>query len=264
MKSTLNQIGDIKNHGYNLDFSDVFNHAFENYKKIALYAGLILLVFGFLAALIFGSTIGAIFGIGKLSNDYILNFKLENLSQLYLVYYIGATALMSSLVAPFTAGFLKMAECADKDEEFNVSTIFTYYKTKHFAQIFIATILITLINNSISVFLEISNFKSLAFIISLLIPYFTFLTIPLIIFGNLRALDAIKSSFIIITKQPLVLLGLMLMIIVAVIIGFFGCCIGVLFTIPFSYSMSFAIYDAILGVDKKEDSIDSIGNPDLE
>ena len=28
-----------------LDFGNVFNHAFENYKKIALYAGLMIFVF---------------------------------------------------------------------------------------------------------------------------------------------------------------------------------------------------------------------------
>ena len=36
MKSTLDQIEDIKKDGYSIDFSNVFNFAFENYKKIAL------------------------------------------------------------------------------------------------------------------------------------------------------------------------------------------------------------------------------------
>ena len=47
LKSTKKRIEEIKNNGYELDFSDVFNHAFENYKKIALYAGLMLLVWVF-------------------------------------------------------------------------------------------------------------------------------------------------------------------------------------------------------------------------
>lgn len=263
MKSTLDQIEDIKNHGYDLDFSNVFNHAFENYKKIALYAGLFLLVFGILLVVIFGSVFGAILGIEKLSNEFIQNFKLENQSQLFIIFYVIGTVLFSGLVAPFTAGFLKIAECADKDEAFNFSTIFTYYKTSHFGQIFIATTVITLVNTLISVLLEMSPFINFSLIISLLISYFTFLTIPLIVFGNLNAFSAIKSSFIIITKQPIVLLGLMIMVIIAFIVGFFICCIGMLFTIPFAYSMSFAIYNAILGVEEKEDSIDAIGK-DLE
>ena len=45
MKSIQNKIAEIKTNGYNLNFGDVLDHAFENYKKIALYAGLMLLVF---------------------------------------------------------------------------------------------------------------------------------------------------------------------------------------------------------------------------
>ena len=54
MESTLNQIEQIKKYGYTLDFSNVFNHAFENYKKIALYAGLILLILFILSFFIGG------------------------------------------------------------------------------------------------------------------------------------------------------------------------------------------------------------------
>ena len=39
------RLQDIEKNGYQLDFGNVFNHAFENYKKIALYAGLVLFVF---------------------------------------------------------------------------------------------------------------------------------------------------------------------------------------------------------------------------
>ena len=35
------RIAEIKKNGYQLDFGTVFEHAFENYKKIALYAGLL-------------------------------------------------------------------------------------------------------------------------------------------------------------------------------------------------------------------------------
>jgi hypothetical protein len=44
---TKNRIEEIKANGYQLDFSNVFNLAFENYKKIALYAGSLILVFYF-------------------------------------------------------------------------------------------------------------------------------------------------------------------------------------------------------------------------
>lgn len=262
MKSTLDQIKDIKNHGYALDFSNVFNHAFENYKKIALYAGLMILVFSVFFGFIAYAILGSIFGLDKLTNANLLSIKPEHLSQIHLIYYIAGSAFVSALFSPFTAGFLKMADCADKDEEFKVATIFTYYKTHHFSQIFVATLLISLFSVVITSFLEIQKLNSLGLIISLIISFFTFLTIPLIIFGNLSAINAIKSSFIIITKQPIVLLGLMIMIIAAYVVGLLALCIGLVFTIPFTYSMTYAIYCAIFNIDK-EDPIDSIGQSDF-
>ena len=45
MNTTKDKIEKISTNGYELDFGTVFENAFENYKKIALYAGLMLLVF---------------------------------------------------------------------------------------------------------------------------------------------------------------------------------------------------------------------------
>jgi hypothetical protein len=258
MKSTLDQIKDIQNHGYTLDFSTVFNHAFENYKKIALYAGLILLVFSVLFGVTIYSSLIAIFGIEKITNGVFFNIQPQNLAPLHLVYYIIGVVLFSGIFAPFGAGFLKMADCAEKDQEFNVSTIFTYYKSHHFLQIFLATVIVSLFSVIITTFLEIQKLNNLGLIVSLAISYFTFLMLPLIVFGNLKAIDAIRSSFIIIIKQPIVLLGLMLSIFLALVIGLLGCCIGILFTIPFSYSMAYAMYHAILNIDN-EDPLDTIG-----
>lgn len=263
MKSTVEQIKDIKNHGYTLDFSNVFNNAFENYKKIALYAGLILLVFSILFGVIGSVILAMIFGADKLSNPAFFNIQPLHLSSVQVLYYVLGTVLFSAFLSPFSAGFLRMAYCAERDQQFKVSTIFTYYKTSHFSQIFLATAIISLFSASISTFLEIQKLSNLGILVSLIISYFTFLTIPLIVFGNLKSIDAIKSSFIIISKQPLVLLGLMTTVVIALIVGFLAFFIGILFTVPLSYSMTYAIYFAIFKNDK-EDPIDSIGRSDLE
>jgi hypothetical protein len=36
-------------------------------------------------------------------------------------------------------------------------------------------------------------------------------------------------------------------------VGFIGCCIGVFFTLPFMYSMYYAMYNDIIGFDYEED-----------
>lgn len=263
MKSIPDQIKDIKNHGYTLDFSTVFNLAFENYKKIAVYAGLILLVFSILFGIIAAVVLILIFGIDKVENVKFLTIQPEVLSPTQLVYYIFGTAIFSAILSPFTAGFLKMADSARKDEEFKVATVFTYYKTHHFSQIFLATFTVSLLNVVVSIFLELQHLKILGLAVSLMLSFFTFLVVPLIIFGNLKAFDAIKSSFIIISKQPAIILALLITVVCAMLIGLMAFCIGIIFTIPFTYSMTYAIYCTIFNIDK-EDPIDSIGQSDSE
>ena len=61
-RSTQNRIEEIKKNGYILDFAKVFNHAFENYEKIALYGGLVIFVFFFLLILVTSGVLISVFG----------------------------------------------------------------------------------------------------------------------------------------------------------------------------------------------------------
>lgn len=259
MKSTLDQIEDIKKNGYPLDFSNVFNHAFENYKKIALYAGLILLVFSILAIFLFGGLFAAIYGVQYLNEDFIKGLQNEQTTTYVLAIYSLAIAFVAAIFSPFTAGFLKMALSADKDEEFNVSTIFSYYTSRYFPQLFVAMLLISLTSGLISVVFNMLGIVLVDTIIALAITVFTSLTIPLIIFGDLNAIDAIKSSIIIVSKQPFTIILLLFVAGVGSAIGFIGCCIGIVFTIPITYSLKYALYSAIINIEE-DNTIDSIGS----
>jgi len=256
MKLIKDRIEEIKINGYELDFGTVFESAFENYKKIALYAGLILLFF-FIFLFILMMT-GMISYIG-IENMEAFSEKLRNFSELKekpldIVLQINAVMILfSALLNPFMAGFLKMADCGEKDEEFHVSTMFSYYKSPYFSNIFIAVFIITLVNMSLSTLLEFAGFNLIGSLISLTISFITFLTIPFIIFGKLNSIDAIKSSILIVSKQPLVLLGLIIVSLIAAMIGIFGFCIGILFTMPFIYSMNYTIYKTIIGIDSKNE-----------
>ena len=80
-KIAQDRIEDIKKNGYTLDFGNVFNLAFENYKKIALYGGLVFFVF----AVLF-SILGAVVLFSVFDSETILEnlkperFKPENLN----------------------------------------------------------------------------------------------------------------------------------------------------------------------------------------
>lgn len=259
MKQTRERIEEIKNNGYNLDFGDVFNHAFENYKKIALYAGLVLFVFSVIIGVLAFGIITSIFGIAALDKTFFESFRLENLSGIFIVVYLLIGALLAALLGPFTAGFLKMADCAEKDNEFHISTFFEYYKAPYFKEIFTATLLIGLASSGISTLVELASIELVGMLVSIIISFLTFLTIPLIVFGNLQAIDAIKTSFSIVLKQAWILILLLFVSFIASMVGFIGCCIGIFFTIPFMYSMHYAIYCAIVGIETNSE-IEEIGS----
>ncbi|TDW48898.1 hypothetical protein EV144_103418 [Flavobacterium sp. 270] len=265
MKSTLDQIEDIKRDGYTIDFNTVFTHAFENYKKIALYSGLIILVFSIIFAFAFMGIMVAFYGAASLTEQFFQNLAVQKTSYLELVISTAVISAVTALLAPFGAGFLKMADAADKDESFDFSTIFTYYKGAYFAQIFVASLIITLISTSIGALIDGLGIRFLGTALSIMVNFFTYLSIPFIVFGNLKSLEAIKASLVIVTKNPGMIFILFVTGFIGSLLGLAGCCIGVLFTVVFNTSMTYATYFSIISMDQEEeDSIDSIGQSDFE
>ncbi|RKS93742.1 hypothetical protein BC952_1583 [Flavobacterium limicola] len=252
-KNTQYRIDEIRKNGYALDFGNVFNHAFENYKKIALYAGLMLFVFMILMSIFAIVALFTFFDpetvLEKLKAE---NLQPENLTLNSILIFSGVSILLSSLLSPFSAGLIKMAYCAEIDEEFHVSTMFEYYKARYFKELFIATFLITLLSTGLPKLFDYAQIPFVGFIITVLVTLFTLITIPLIIFGNLKAVEAIQASILIVSKQPVVLLGLLVIGIIATLVGLIGCCIGIVFTIPFMYSLYYATYSEIIGFEKED------------
>jgi hypothetical protein len=247
------RLHDIEKNGYQLDFGNVFNHAFENYKKIALYAGLVLFVFMTLFVIFITGSLISVVGVTAMTQELSPEkFKIENLSESSILVFGGISIVLTCILSPFQAGFLKMADCGDRDEEFHIATLFSYYKLPYLKEIIISSILISSISFAQATLFSFMKVDFIGTIITYFISFVTLLSIPLIIFGNLKAIDAIKYSIMIVLKQPIVLLGLMVVAIIGAMVGFMGCCIGVFFTIPFLYSMNYVIYSAIVGIDSQD------------
>lgn len=253
LKTTKEKIEEIKTNGYQIDFGNVFNHAFENYKKIALYAGLMIFVFAILLGFLAAGIVISTFGVSALNQKMLEDLRDENFTGLHLAIYLILGILFNCLLVPFLAGLIKMAHSAEKDEEFHVSTVFQYYKNPYFQELVISAFIITIFSTGLSEMFKLVGIEIIGALLSAVISFFTFLTIPLIIFGNLKAIDALKSSMIIVSKQPLVLLGLIIVSRIASLVGFIGCCIGIFFTIPFIYSMYYVIYTSIIGIDSENE-----------
>jgi uncharacterized membrane protein len=254
MNLTQERLHDIEKNGYQIDFANVFNHAFENYKKIALYAGLVLFIFSVLFVIFIGVSLASVIGVAAMTRELSPEkLNIENLSESNIL-IIGAISLItSSILSPFQAAFLKMAHCGDRDEEFHIFDLFGYYKLPYLKDIIVSSFLISAIGFAQATLFSYLHLDLLGKVITYFISYITLLAIPLIIFGDLKAIEAIKYSIQIVFKQPFVILGLIIVAFIGSLVGFIGCCIGIFFTLPFLYSMNYAIYSAIIGIDSSQE-----------
>lgn len=248
MEETKKRIEQIANQGYKLNPETILGQIAENYKKIALYAGFLILVFSFF--LFSGTFLGLIYYFGMEKFLEMIkpeNLKPEKFSENFKLLYSIASIIFTALISPFSAGFIKMAYCADRDQEFTTASMFDYYSTKYFKNLFLATLTITLFNTLISCIFELIGLPIVSVLATPLISFFTIMTLPLIIFGNLNAFDAIKSSMLIISKEPVFIASITIISMVIALFGFVIFIIGFIFTIPFLYSMYYIFYKEIIG-----------------
>jgi len=254
MESAKNRILEIKEKGYDIDFGRIFENSFENYKKIALIAGITILLVTILIMAIAVGLFAIFWGFSSMT-DTLADLKLENFSVLHILIYVTVLSLISGFASPITAGMLKMAHNAAKNEEFSVGTAFEYYSSSHFKELFLATFCISIWTIGITTLLDYLGIRFVRAILTYIISFFTFLTLPLIIFGNLNALEAIKGSFTVVSKQFFILLGLLIVSFIFAFLGLIGFCIGIFFTIPFIYSMYYCIYSDSIGIIDEESEI---------
>jgi uncharacterized membrane protein len=166
-------------------------------------------------------------------------------------------------MSAINAGFYKMAHLAETNADFGIGNLFDYYKTKHFKELFVSAILIALITTGLSLLFEYLGYKFIGGLLTYFISFLTFLVVPIIIFSDAKAIDAITLSAKLTLKQPFILLGLLIVSIVFAFLGLIGFCIGMFFTIPFMFSTIYTIYIQIMPIEEKS-SIDEIGVAEIE
>lgn len=262
MKTTQEAIEEIKQQGYDLDFGTVFNHAFENYKKIALNAGTALLLFSIVIGILIFAVIMGIMGFGG-SFENLDQFDITSFSLSGILLYAFFLILITCLTSPFNAGLLKMARNASKNEEVSLGISFTYYSSPFFMDIVLTTFILSIFTTVSAVGLELVGYKFLGTLVNLFISFMTFLAIPLIVFGKLKPMEAIQASITIVSKQFFIILGLLIVAGLFCMLGIFGFCIGIFFTIPFINAMTYSIYATIINDEEEESQTNDFNENDM-
>lgn len=268
MKPTLQRIQEIKRLGYALDLGETINDTFANYKKIALLSGAVILLVIVASIVIVAGLASLIIGVSSATETFTEISK-GAFSSTGLAISLVLSIVGAGLFAPITAGLIQMAHNASVTEEFDFGTAFIHYKTAYFKELFLSAAIITLIGSGFSTLFQImtvhypdSDFVQIGTIasslIGVLLQLFTILMIPLIIFGNLTAVDAIKGSFTVVAKNFWIILLLLLVCGVFIVFGLLAFCIGILFTLPAFYSLQYIIYKTALPIEE-ENELEEIG-----
>ncbi|WP_306350444.1 hypothetical protein [Flavobacterium sp. '19STA2R22 D10 B1'] len=258
MNTTKQRIEEIRDNGFSLDLGDMITQSFENFQKIALHAGLGLLLLSIILVVLVMGSIGASFGFENFA-EQMTDFQVTDISSVYIIIYFLGITILTSLINPFVAGIFRLANQADNGEKTDFSMIFHYYKSKYLKDLIFASFLITSFNFMVSFLFETFGLDFVGTIISYFVQLLTILFIPLIIFGNLNATEAIKGSFIVVQKQFWIILLLMVLAGVGAMVGLIAICIGMFFTLPFVYSMQYVIYKNSIGNVTLQDELDEIG-----
>ena len=257
MKQKQSNLETILNRAYDIEFGTILENAFDNYKKIAGIGGVAFLLISILIAILGGGTFLTIYGFSN-ATEALTGFESSLNDDSSLVWVLLFSTLLAAIMSPINAGFIKMAYLADKNKDFSISTVFDYYKGSYFKELFLSAILISVTTGLVQYIAKYLDFSFIGTLTTYVISFLTLLVIPLIIFSNLNAVQAITASAKIVIKHPFIIIGLLIVSFIFVLLGIIGLCIGIFFTIPFMFSMYYSIYNAILPIDEK-DEIEQIG-----
>lgn len=260
-ENKVNEIIEEKiNKGYEIDLGNIIDNSLEVYKKIVWKAGLGYFMISGVIVLI-AMTIS----LSLIDNSNLEEFKEISQDPNYfyknptiLAWFIIGGLLINILFIPLNAGFLNLCRLAKTNQEFSTANIFDYYKSKYLKDLIIGSLLIAIITTGLTTVLELVNLKMVSFVIQISFALFTFLFLPLVIYGNQSFGNAIKKSIQLVMKSPFTILGAMIIGILFILVGLIGFCIGILFTIPFYSCIIYTLYESIIGFEEKKNGINEI------
>ena len=256
--------------GYDLDFGKVIEKSFENFKKTWALGGLAFIIM----TLVIGAlALGGIFivvGGAALSDmlnvealEQMGNFNMTDLAPIWLFGYMIGVTLLTALSNLFYAGILKMIDDAEHNKNVAIDSLFHYFRSTYFVQLLLSGVILGVLATFVLFVFEFINLSWLGSLFQYAISFFTVLTIPLIIFSNQTAIDAIQNSMRLVLKNPLVILGLLIVAFLLAMIGLIAICIGIIFTLIFIYIVIYQIYISAVPRDDSSE-LDFIGTNDEE
>lgn len=243
--------------GYTLDLGKIIEVSFETFKKTFLLSGVTLIIAAFVLTFLYIGYFGILYGFGDFTQT-ITELKSDAINPTMQIINAAFGVFFVSLITPLIAGFINVNHLAKTNQEFTIGSFFDYYKSSHLKDLILNQIIVTVFLNSIVTFLVLTNHQFIAIILQFIIPLFTIFCIPLIIYGEQNFLEALVKSIKLFIKNPFIIFIAFLIGALGSFVGLIALCIGIIFTLPYYFSIEYAIYEQAVGF-KEKSVIDEIG-----
>ena len=230
-----------------LNLGQTLERSFEIYKKNFHLAGLAILFLSLILFSLFSIGLQTFYKGDNIMED-LEKFDVKNFSGTTVIMYYVAILVITTLIAPFNAGILKMMQDTDEEKPASFNSLFYYINSKYFLSLISSTFIISVISILGSVFIEIATefipvlSKLLPILFSITLSVLTFTVLPNIIFLDLNLVDAFKKSINDCKENFLSILLLLIISIIIGYLGFFAFCIGIFFSFPFYFAVQYAAY----------------------
>lgn len=239
----------INTQGVELSFEQILDQGFKSWKKITLpVAGIFLLFAIFIPVLfiaflplIYGVSIGEFMDVAQSNPQY---FQEQATSINGLIGTHAFTLIIMLAFTPIPVGIMKMAYCAMVDKPVVFSDAFSFYKAPYYFKLIGFTLLFSFLPSLLfsALGLIAAPLVYLSYLVNIFVAIFLIFVPALIAFGDASIMDAIKISIKVASQKVGLIIGIILISALFQLLGAIACCIGMLFTISFVYSIQMSLY----------------------
>lgn len=224
----------------------ILSHAFEIYKKMILY----VLIYALLAAGLYSlvsfllpggsgqyrEIIDAV-GNGETIDMEALQRAQENMDTGAKVLSFFSSAIIGALLYPLNAGVVYIAHKINTNRPVAMGDLFIGFR-RNTANLIVYGLIVSILA-TIGTFLCILP-GAYVYVVS-------FIGLPILLFENKPAVEALKKSFDLSHKNFGLVLGTVLLSYLISVSGLLLCCIGVLITMGFNMAAKYSLYCALNG-----------------
>ena len=256
--NTINSLLEKISSAKELDFGTIFSEAIELFKKTWLQ-GFLLQLFTLIVMLpliivlylpLIGMVIAEQNSGGYGNNDAFSDF-FAGMSIFYILFVIVGVFVLGAISVALNAAFYRIMKRLDNNEQVVTSDFFYFLKGKYLSKTFMLMLASILIAIPAAILCYIP-------LIYAIVPL-SFFALFFAFNPELSVGEIIKASFKLGNKKWLISFGLIFVSsILAQIVGFLLCGIGVLFTATFVYHPIYLIYKKVVGFNEN-DAIEEIG-----